>query len=207
MRRSVRRRRDDEHQRVAADRSVTHVRGRQTFKAGGGLILRRRYATLGQPAGPLRPRAPFTSNCAGRTGGLHVDARTRAFRSPASCSASLPFSSRAVQAPYTERRPEWSAYLQDDFGAGGRVTLNLGLRWDLFVTYVEDDDHQSNFDMSPAASSWRHPTRQSSGVRVGRYLQTFSKTDARRAWDLPTTYTAAGAPCCAAASACSGTRR
>jgi hypothetical protein len=58
------------------------------------------------------------------------------------------FNRSVLEAPYTERRPEWSAYLQDDVRVSDRLTLNLGMRWDLFVPYVEDDDRQSNFDTS-----------------------------------------------------------
>ena len=58
-----------------------------------------------------------------------------------------------------------------------RLTLNLGLRWDLFVPYVEDDDRQSNFDTSTGRFVVASPDARDDGVKVGRYLQTYSKTD------------------------------
>ena len=89
----------------------------------------------------------------------------------------LVFNRALIEAPYTERRPEWSAYLQDDFRASDRLTLNLGVRWDLFVPYVEDDDRQANFDTSSGRFVVASPDATIAGVRVGRHLQTYSKTD------------------------------
>jgi Carboxypeptidase regulatory-like domain/TonB dependent receptor-like, beta-barrel len=83
----------------------------------------------------------------------------------------------ALEAPYTERRPELSAYVQDDLRLSDRLTLNLGLRWDLFVPYVEDDDRQSNFDTSTGQFVVAAPDATINGVRVGRYLQTYSRSD------------------------------
>ena len=158
--------------------NVIHVRGRQTLKAGGGLILRRRYVySSDNPLGLFGHNANFTSNCAGRTGSCTLDSNTGFAFAGFMLGDPFVFNRARIEAPYTERRPEWSAYVQDDVRAGDRVTLNLGLRWDLFVPYVEDHDQQSNFDTSTGRFVVAAPDATIGGVRVGRYLQTYSKTD------------------------------
>ena len=129
--------------------SVTHLRGRQTFKAGGSLILRKRDVYFSDnPLGLFGHNTNFTSNCAGRTSGCTIDANTGFSFASFMLGLPLVFNRALIEAPYSERRPEWSAYLQDDFRASDRLTLNLGVRWDLFVPYVEVDDRQANFDTS-----------------------------------------------------------
>ena len=78
---------------------------------------------------------------------------------------------------HTEKRPEWAAYVQDDFRLSQKLTLNLGLRWDMFVPWVEVDDRQSNFDLSTGKFVLASDDTVIDGVNVGRYLQTYSKTD------------------------------
>ena len=58
-----------------------------------------------------------------------------------------------------------------------RFTLNLGLRWDLFVPYVEEGDRQSNFDTATGAFVVASENAVMNGIKVGRHLQTYSKTD------------------------------
>jgi Carboxypeptidase regulatory-like domain/TonB dependent receptor len=48
-------------------------------------------------------------------------------------------------------RQIYAAYALDDFKATPRLTLNLGLRYELFTTIKEADNHQSTFDFSSAS--------------------------------------------------------
>jgi len=158
--------------------SVTHPRGRHTLKAGGSLILRKRHIYFSDtPLGLFGFNPNLTSSCAGRTGSCTPDPNSGL--SLAGFMLGLPniFNRALLEAPYTERRPEWSAYLQDDIRAGDRLTLNVGLRWDLFVPYAEDDDRQSNFDTSSGRFVVAAPDATIGGVVVGRHLQTYSKMD------------------------------
>jgi hypothetical protein len=78
---------------------------------------------------------------------------------------------------YTEKRPEYALYLQDDFRTTSRLTINLGVRWDVYPPWVEIKDRQSNFDETTGKFVVASPDATIGGVHVGRYLQTYSKRD------------------------------
>src|SRR5205814_6355729 len=78
---------------------------------------------------------------------------------------------------YTETRPEIAAYFQDDIRVTNKLTVNAGLRWDLFVPWVEIDNRQSNFDPSNGTFVVASDDAVINGIKVGRYLQTFSRRD------------------------------
>ena len=78
---------------------------------------------------------------------------------------------------YIEKRPEYSIYLQDDFRPTSRLTLNLGLRWDVYPPWLEVDNRQSNFDPSTGTFVVASDNAVINGVNVGRRLQTYSKKD------------------------------
>jgi hypothetical protein len=78
---------------------------------------------------------------------------------------------------YTEKRPEIAVYVQDDWRPTSKLTVNLGLRWDVYPPWVEIDDRQSNFDTTTGKFVVASDGATLAGVKVGRYLQTYSKRD------------------------------
>ena len=122
----------------------------------------------------------MTSNCAGITSGCTVNtatgfdvaqlpARLRRLEERATCSTPRPTPRSGRSTPSTCRTTS---------GSSSKLTLNVGLRWDVYVPWVEVDDRQSNFDESHrASSSVASDDAVIDGVKVGRYLQTYSKGD------------------------------
>jgi Carboxypeptidase regulatory-like domain len=159
--------------------NVTHVAGKHTIKAGGSITHRSREILN---ADTIVGRFDFsqnqTSNCAGITSGCS-QVSTTGFDL---ASFALGYSSAATRAlfdagTYTEIRPEAAAYIQDDIRVTNRLTVNAGLRWDLFVPWVEVNNAQSNFDVTTGRFVVASDSATIAGVQVGRYLQTFSKHD------------------------------
>ena len=51
-----------------------------------------------------------------------------------------------LQTPYYITNGEWAAFVQDDWKVTPRLTLNLGLRYDVFTPDVETQNRLANFD-------------------------------------------------------------
>jgi len=159
--------------------NVTHVMGKQTLKAGGSITHRsREILNADTIVGAFTFNNNLTSNCAGITSGCTPTA-TSGFDL---ASFELGTASSAVRTlfdsnPYTEIRPEFSAYVQDDIRMTDKLTVNAGLRWDMYVPWVEVDNRQSNFDVTTGKFVVASDSATIGGVQVGPYLQTYSKTD------------------------------
>jgi len=159
--------------------NVTWTKGKQTFKFGGNVTFRsREILNADTIVGQFGFNNNMTSNCAGQPAGCTVNSNTGFDVA----SFLLGFASAKNRnlfdaKTYTEKRPEFGAYVQDDYRVSQKLTLNLGLRWDVYVPWVEVDDRQSNFDESTGKFVVASPDAVINGVKVGRYLQTYSKGD------------------------------
>ena len=90
-----------------------------------------------------------TSNCAGQPAGCTINSATGFDVA----SFLLGYTSGKTRnlfdaETYTEKRPEISLYVQDDWRPTSKLTLNMGLRYDVYPPWIEVDDRQSNFDPS-----------------------------------------------------------
>jgi hypothetical protein len=149
------------------------------MKAGTSLTLRsREILNADLIVGQFRFNQNQTSNCANTTSGCTLDASTGFDLASFLLGYSDQKDRRLFDAgTYTEKRPEWAVYVQDDFRATPKLTLNLGLRWDLFKPWVEIKDRQSNFDVTTGKFVVASPDAVIGGIKVGRYLQTYSWKD------------------------------
>jgi hypothetical protein len=159
--------------------SITRVSGRHTMKAGGSITWRSREilnadTIVGQFVFDNNP----TSNCGGITSGCKVNSSTGFDVASFLLGYASQKNRNLFDAnTYTEKRPEYALYTQDDWRATNKLTMNLGLRWDLFVPWVEVNNRQSNFDVTTGKFVIASPNAMMGGVNVGRYLQTYSNTD------------------------------
>jgi hypothetical protein len=159
--------------------NVTWLRGQHTIKVGGSITLRsREILNADTIVGNFTFNNNQTSNCAGQSAGCAINSATGFDVA----SFLLGYTSGKTRnlfdaETYTEKRPEYSLYIQDDFRPSSRLTLNLGLRWDVYPPWLEVDNRQSNFDPSTGTFVVASDSAVINGVKVGRRLQTYSRRD------------------------------
>ena len=159
--------------------NVTWIKGKHTVKTGGNITFRsREILNADTIVGSFSFNNNMTSNCAGQSAGCTVSSAT-GFDVASFMLGLVNVKNRALfdANTYTEKRPEYSLYVQDDYRLTNRLTMNLGLRWDVYPPWIEVDDRQSNFDESTGKFVVASDDAVINGVKVGRYLQTYSKRD------------------------------
>src|SRR5438067_4562677 len=159
--------------------NVTHVMGKQTLRAGGTWAHRsREILNADTIVGRFDFNQNLTSNCSGITSGCTL-INNSGFDFASFLLGLASNASRTLfdSGTYTEVRPEVAAYIQDDIRMTDRLTVNAGLRYDLFVPWVEVNNQQSNFDISTGRFVVASDNATINGVQVGRYLQTYGRTD------------------------------
>ncbi len=111
--------------------AFTYIRGRHSLKMGGDLRRREHgFFQVQNPHGDFFYTGQFTGNALadfliGYTQGLFRDAQT---------------------GTYGMRWWEFGTYLMDDYRVSSKLTLNLGIRYDVYTPMVEDRDRLANFD-------------------------------------------------------------
>jgi Carboxypeptidase regulatory-like domain len=159
--------------------NVTWIKGKHTIKSGGSITLRsREILNADTIVGNFSFNNNMTSNCAGQPAGCTVNSNT-GFDVASFMLGLVNVKARNLfdATTYTETRPEYALYVQDDYRMTSRLTFNLGLRWDVYPPWVEVDDRQSNFDETTGKFVVASDDAVIAGVNVGRYLQTYSKKD------------------------------
>ena len=166
--------------------NVTWIKGKHTLKAGGSITLRsREILNADTIIGNFNFNNNMTSNCAGQPAGCTVDSNTGFDVASFLLGLAAQKNRAPVQSdepgevqPYTESRPEYSLYMQDDF----RVTQQADAQPRAAVGHrirrgSRVDDRQSNFDVTTGQFVVASDDATIGGVDVGRYLQTYSKAD------------------------------
>jgi hypothetical protein len=120
--------------------NVAYTRASHNMKFGATLI--RRQFTVAQSQSP-RGQWTFDGNASNNANGSGG-------HSLASLLLGVPASANRLDAFVFPGYRTWepSAFFQDDWRANGRLTLNLGLRWDVFTPFTEVANRISNVDLS-----------------------------------------------------------
>jgi len=120
--------------------SLTKTAGAHNIKFGAGVILRRFGATQSQQPNGLWTYDNQLTRSATGTGGNAL----------ASFLLGLPTQVQRSHTPFEPRyhTNEPSAYVQDDWRAKSWLTLNLGVRYDVFTPFTEEQNRLSNLDVA-----------------------------------------------------------
>ena len=123
-----------------ASGSLTKIRGAHSFKGGAGLIDRNfSVYQSNQPLGAMTFNTTLTASATG-AGGNSIASFLLGYPQQVSRIVSLFYPHYKTMEPF--------AYVQDDWRATSNLTINFGVRYDVFTPYTEQDNHLVNVDLS-----------------------------------------------------------
>lgn len=127
-----------DQQTIQLSDSVTWLRGNHTFKFGGSAMRRE----LGQQ------RAQFGKGFYFFRDGFGFEPGYTGYEVSDMLIGRTNFTVTAVPGFVPRNAIHWenALFFQDDWHVLPNLTLNLGLRWDVFTPYYEEDDQMANFD-------------------------------------------------------------
>src|SRR5262245_36946740 len=123
-----------------ASGSLTKIKGAHSLKTGAGVIDRNfTVYQSNQPLGAMTFNTTLTANAAG-TGGNSIASFVLGYPQQVSRIVSLFYPHYNTMEPFV--------YVQDDWRATSNLTINIGVRYDVFTPYTEQDDHLVNVDLA-----------------------------------------------------------
>ena len=129
--------------------SLTWVKNQHSFKFGGTVLM----ADLDSERSQFGKGFYFYPDQVSTPGG-RPDAGRTGYEVAEMLIGTTAFTATGIPGftPFKTRAFETSAFVQDDWRVSPKLTLNLGLRWDLFTPYYEQDDRLANFEPTFGAS-------------------------------------------------------
>lgn len=149
--------------------TLTIVKGSQTIKIGGEARLRYLNTIDGGRSGGLKGNLAYGDNGPGTGANANCPAASRAadgscfvdpngvpYGGSGNAIANILLGVPALQAfrgsnpggPFNLRSQEYGLFVQDDYKVTSNLTLNLGLRYDLFTPFSESDGRIGNFNLA-----------------------------------------------------------